>query len=373
MIKILHIAKPVAGVGIYIQLLSKFIDVNKFKNEIILNKSDSNLKISDKFGNDIKSYHLNLEREVSFIKDLVVFFQLLKLVKKIRPDVIHCHSAKAGILGRLVASSINIPCLYTPHAFSYLSTDHKLKKRMFKFIEKCFKYSSSKILACSKSEYNRAVNELKFSENNVLLWENSLPKFNTKEMVKSKINLPKKYICTIGRPSYQKNTELLIETIYKVKDSIRDIHLVVLGVGFFSPKLQNVKNLIDKYDLSSNITLIDWIDRKEILTILNSSDFFVSSSRYEGLSYAGLEALMLSKPGVLTNVDGNKDLIEQNKNGFLVDANSTIFADKIVELYNSKDLIRDMSIASKKKFENEFNLEKNIPKLERIYYDILSN
>lgn len=373
MIKIVHIAKPIAGVGVYIKLLSEYLNPKEFKNFIFCNEKDNNIDLYDALKEKIEVRHIDIKREVNVTKDINCLKQILRHLREVKPDIVHCHSAKAGILGRLAASIVKIPCLYTPHAFSYLSADQKLKRLMFKFIEKSFKYSSSKILACSKSEYNRAIKELKFSKNNVLLWENSLPKFNYKKVTKNNINLPENYICTIGRPSYQKNTELLIETIYKVKERITDIHLVVLGVGFFSPKLQNVKNLIDKYDLSSNITLIDWIDRDATLAILNSSDFFVSSSRYEGLSYAGLEALMLAKPGVLTNVDGNKDLIEQNINGFLVDDNSTIFADKIVELYNSKLLIQKMSVASKKKFENEFDLEKNILKLERIYYKILSN
>jgi glycosyltransferase involved in cell wall biosynthesis len=372
MIRIVHIAKPLAGVGVYIKLLSENLNPKEFKNYIFCNKNDDNIDLYDGNQEKIEEHHIDIDREINFTKDFKCFKQIVKLLRETQPDVVHCHSAKAGILGRLAASKVNIPCLYTPHAFSYLSAEQKFKRLLFKFIEKSFKFSNSKILACSNSEYERSIKDLKFPKNKVLVWVNSLPQTDNNKMKKSGISLPKKYICTIGRPSYQKNTELLIETIFQVKKEITNIHLVILGIGLFSPTLHKVKQLIKKYNLDDNITLIEWVDRSETLSILKNSNFFVSSSRYEGLSYAGLEALMLSKPGVLTNVDGNKDLIDHKVNGFLVNENSNIFASKIIELFNDSELLLKMSKLSKLKFDLEFDIERNIEGLEMIYRNLLA-
>lgn len=138
----------------------------------------------------------------------------------------------------------------------------------------------------------------------------------------------------------------------------------------FSPLLNKVKKQIKTLNLEKNITLIDWISREKTLGILKKSMFFVSSSRYEGLPYAGIEALLLSKAGVLTNVDGNKDLIDEAKNGFLVKENAEEMARKIIKLYTDKELIKQMSLESKQKFYSEFNLDNNLVKLENIYKNL---
>jgi len=371
MIKIVHIAMPLSGVGVYIKLLSENLNPNEFKNYIFCNKNDENLEIYDGNNQKVEEKHIDIYREINFFNDFKCYKQISELLKEVEPDLVHCHSAKAGIIGRLAALNLKIPSIYTPHAFSYLSAENTLKKLLFKSIEKSFKYSSSKILACSGSEYNRAIEELKFPTEKVLVWKNSINNVVQKKKVQFIEDLPKEYICTIGRPSYQKNTELLIETIYRAKKEISNIHLVILGIGLFSPSLQKVKNLIVKLNISKNVTLLEWVNREDSLSILENSLFFVSSSRYEGLSYAGLEALMFSKPGVLTDVDGNRDLIDNNINGFLVEANSNIFAKRIIELLNNRKLLFVMSEASKQKFETQFNIEKNIKLLEEIYKNLL--
>lgn len=367
MIKILHIAKPVAGVGVYIQLLSKYIDPNKFQNEIILNNSDNNIEILDSLGNQIKSYHLNLEREVRFFKDLDVLSQMIKMVKKIRPDVIHCHSAKAGILGRLVGSVLNIKTIYTPHAYSYLSSESKKKKVVLKFIEKCFGYLSAYTVTCSNSEYTRAVCDLKIDKKKVFLWNNSIEKDITSKSSKYLNALPKDYICSIGRPCYQKNTELMINAILMAKEDYKSIHLVILGVGFYSPSLEKIKKFILDNKLSENITLIPWLERSESLGILKNSLFYISSSRYEGLPYSVIEALALKKPCILTNVDGNRDLVKNNYNGFLVEQKAEIMANSIVNLNNNREVLASMSKNSRSEFEKFYQINKNIKSLENLY------
>ncbi len=367
MIKVVHIAKPIAGVGVYVQLITSNINSEIFENVVLCNESDTIVDLVNDKNREIKRYHVNLLRSINPLKDIVCFIKIIKLLKKEKPNIIHCHSAKAGILGRLAGAYLGIPILYTPNAHSYLSSNNKFKKKIFKKIEKGFKILPSKILACSKSEYDRTIKELNYPKEKVLIWSNSIK--DIRENIPDHFNyeLPEKYICTIGRPSYQKNTELLIKAISLVKDTIEEIHLVIVGVGFYAPYLNKVEKLIKEKGLTNNITLIDFIDRNICLSILKKSKFFVSSSRYEGLPYAGIEALMLSKPCVLTNVDGNKDLIDDHLNGFLTNETSKDIADKIKRLYNDEAIIKEMSLASFRKFKTEFDIKKNMLQLEEIY------
>lgn len=367
MIKIVHIAKPISGVGVYIDLLTKYIDANQFTNILICNTKDDIIEPKNKFGKKIKIHHANLFRKINPIKDLKALISIVKILKKEQPDIIHCHSAKAGILGRIAGFYLQIKTFYTPHAYSYLSQNGKIKRGFYKFIEKTISSLPAITLACSKSEYNRAAKELKIDQKKLRVWNNSIEEQINLTNIKTSVDLPRTYICTIGRPSYQKNTELLINSIVEVKKQIKNVHLVILGAGLYSPSLEKINNLIEKQQLKSNVTIIPWLDRLSTLKILENSLLYVSTSRYEGLPYSLIEALALSKPCVVTNVDGNKDLISNNKNGFVVGENQFEIAEKINLLLTENLLRREMAKKSKDLFFANYSIIKNISKLEEIY------
>jgi len=368
MFKIVHIARPIAGVGVYVDLLINHIDDTRFKNFLISNHRDKNFEVITGSLKNTSQFHVNLKREINIIKDIKCLLDIIKLIREINPDIIHCHSAKAGFLGRIAGAYLKIPTVYTPHAFSYLSGENKLKRNLFKNLEKIFRVFPSKIIACSKSEYNRAIYDLQFNEDKLFIWNNSIEDIT--EFSPSKVieNLPEKFICSIGRPSYQKNIEMLLETMSQIKKSTEDIHLVLLGIGSPSHRLDKLKKFIKKNDLSSNITLIPWLERAEVMSILKACYVYVSSSRYEGLPYSIIEALSLEKPCVVTNVDGNKDLIVNKYNGYTVEVEDTQhMAEKIILMYNESNIVMEMSKNSRKEYLNKYNIENNIHRLEKFY------
>ena len=369
MIKIVHIARPISGVGVYIDLLTKYIDDNKFTNVLICNTEDDLIKPRNKSGNKIKIHHANLFRKINPLQDLKVLISIIKIIKNEQPDIIHCHSAKAGILGRIAGFYLKVKTFYTPHAYSYLSQKNKIKRSIYKLIEKTISNLPAKTLACSTSEYNRAVKELKINKKKVRLWNNSIEEHIDLTSIDIPLDLPEKYICTIGRPSYQKNTELLINSIIDVKTQIKDIHLIILGAGLYSPSLEKINNLIEKHQLKSNVTIIPWLDRLSTLKILEKSLFYISTSKYEGLPYSLIEALALSKPCIVTNVDGNKDLVSNKENGFVVNEDKLEIAEKIILLLTQDLLRQEMGKKSKSFFFPKHSIIKNISKLKEIYLD----
>ncbi len=182
------------------------------------------------------------------------------------------------------------------------------------------------------------------------------------------------YLCSVGRASYQKNFEMLVRTISFVKKRVSDIHLIIVGIGNKSQYNEALEAQISRLGLSKNITIIPWLDRRETLNIINESNIYLSSSLYEGLPYAVLEAISLSKPCIVTNVDGNKDLIFHNYNGFLIEKNDDeAMAKGIIALLQDKESLKRMSNNSKKIFIEKYNIINNIKKLEEIYLEKIAN
>jgi glycosyltransferase involved in cell wall biosynthesis len=366
-IKIAHILHSVGGLDIYVRFVLDNIDNCKFCSVVLHGKNDTNRPFLDKDKEPVKAYRTSIVRDISFIKDLKAIFEIYNILKKERPDIIHAHSAKGGIMGRVVGRLLNIKVIHTPHAFSYLSAETKIKRNIFLLIERFFSKGDVILLATSNSELNRGLNEVKFDLKNAFYLNNSINSINCIPNLSIPRNWPNEYICTVGRPSYQKNIELMIEILGKINE-YRDVHLVVMGVGPVSYRLSHVQDLIKKKNLEEKITLINWTNRDNILSIINDAKLYISTSRYEGMPYSVIESLALSKPCLVSNCDGNVDLIKDGFNGFVVsDENIDTFVEKALYLLSDENALKQFSNNAFTSFNADYNISKNIIKLEAFY------
>jgi glycosyltransferase involved in cell wall biosynthesis len=234
-------------------------------------------------------------------------------------------------------------------------------------IERIFTNNYSYLLASSNSEKERGIQNKIFKKEKALLYNNSIVDINKIEELSIQKTWPDEYICTVGRPSYQKNIELMIDVLYEV-NKVKNVHLIIMGVGFHSDKLEEVKEKIISYNLTENVTLLDWTKRTDVFNIIKHSKIYISTARYEGLPYSIIESLALSIPCVVTDSDGNRDLIIDGYNGYIIKNHNTIdFKDKIIHLLNNEVIHNQFSINSRTEFFKKYNIENNIKYLEKIY------
>lgn len=371
-VKILHVLHSVGGVDVSLRLILSNLDPNKFESVVVKGQTDTNKVFLDANLNEIKTYNSSIIRNISPLNDLKALSHLQKIMKEEKPDLIHAHSAKGGILGKLVGHFKKTPILHTPQAYSFLSADSKFKKNTFLTIEKVFSKLNNKILASSTSEQNRAINEVGYSTEKALVFNNSIKPIDEIKTLSIPKTWPNEYICSVGRPSYQKNIEMMIEVLAELKKEKPQIHLVLMGVGFHSPNLEAVNNLIKKFNLSENISLLEWTDREDIFHIIKKSQLYISTARYEGLPYSIIEALALKKACVVTDADGNRDLIQNNQNGFVIfDNNIKEFSQKVKLLLSDDDLKSQFEKNAFERFNINFNINQTIQSLERIYLNNL--
>jgi len=264
-IKIAHILHSVGGVDVSLRLILENIDINKFDNIVIHGTNDSEIAYTDIKNNKIPEFKLPLHRDISVVKDFKCLMSTIKILKKYQPDIIHGHSAKGGIIAKLVGYYLKIPVLHTPQAYSYLSASNKLKRSMFLFVEKLISFKGNKILASSNSERNRAMIEVGYPKERALLFNNSILPIIKISSLSIEKTWPDNYICSVGRPSYQKNIELMLDVLDNLRNKNENIHLVLMGVGYHSPNLLEIKQKIQDLKLENNITLLEWTLREDIL------------------------------------------------------------------------------------------------------------
>ncbi|MFE3872322.1 glycosyltransferase [Flavobacterium sp. ZS1P70] len=366
-IKIAHVLHSVGGVDVSLRLILENTNPTEFDNIVIHGISDTKDFFYDKNRNLVKEYKVPIFRKIAIVNDFTSIVKTYRIIKKEKPHLIHSHSAKGGVIGRIVGILTRIPVVHTPQAFSYLSSNSTIKKAVFLWIEKLLSKGNSILLASSKSEMDRALNEVGFNKENVVLFNNAIRPIVVIDELAIKKTWPENYICTVGRPSYQKNIEFMIRVLYEIKKTT-NIHLVVMGVGPVSENLDSVKSLIKELDMSTEITLLNWTDRTDVFNIINGAKFYISTARYEGLPYSIIESLALSIPCIVSDCDGNRDLIKNNFNGYLIKENDTLdFKEKCIKLLNDEEIHIELSKNAKKSFDKDFNILKNIIYLEAIY------
>lgn len=369
--KVVHVLHSVGGVEVYLRLLSNNIDNEKIEF-VIIQQEDSNRPVfTYKDGKQIVDYKIPIQREINLFKDVLCVIKTIKILFKEKPNVIHAHSAKGGIIARVASLFYNVPVLHTPHAYSYLSAESEIKRKLFLFIERVFRRINSFLLATSDSERQRGIENVGYKKEKTFVFHNSIKPIEEileLEDLKKEFNLPERYICTVGRPSFQKNIEMMVQVLFELKKSIEDIHLVIMGVGEYSPRKESIEKLILELGLDENVTLVNWIEREKILSIIKGSKLYISTSRYEGLPYSIIESLALGKACVVTKCDGNKDLIQTGINGYVIDqGNIREMVDKIENLYMNDEIRKNFERMSFKIFLQNYNIEKNIYLIENLY------
>ncbi len=367
--KVLHVLNLVGGIEVCFRQICENIDASNIETSVVCQKLVNKSKLVTSKGKEITPFSIPIVRVINPVLDSFSIIKLVFLINKIKPDVIHAHSAKGGVIARIASVFFKTKVLYTPHAFSYLSANNKFKRFLFLTLERILRTKNTIILATSNSEKNQAIQTVGFDKEKVFVLKNAINKNSIGEdKVLEKILKSKTYICTVGRPSFQKNLEMLIRTFEIVAQRNNKVHLFIVGAGEYNPRKDKIINMINKKNLNARITILPWVSRKEVQTYIKNAKLYVSSSRYEGMPYSVIESMALSVPSVLTNTDGNRDLVINKKSGFLVDLDDDVeMANKIINLLNENKLRNKLALEAKKLFMQNHLLSDYLQKLTLHY------
>lgn len=349
--KILHIVESLGG-GIFSFLVDL---VNNTDDEFDITiaygiRVETPENFKSYFSNNIKFIEVkNFTRNINPIKDLKAFFEVKKIIKEENPDVIHLHSSKAGFIGRFATNCKKKTVLYNPHGFSFLMKDcSKIKRFMYWCLEKIGSLRKCTIVACSYGEYQEA---LKLSKNSICINNGiNIEKLDKKikNFNKHNIDFNNLKICTSGRIGYQKNPELFNQ----IAEDLPNLEFTWIGDGELKDKLT-----------SPNIKVTGWKNREEVLKIVNDNDIFILTSLWEGLPISLLEAMYLKKVCIVTNCIGNRDVIKDEKNGFIIKNNDY---KEIIEKINSENY-NEISKKAEKDILAVFNTDRMVEEYKKEY------
>lgn len=335
-INILYVITKLELGGAQKQLLSLICRLNKDKYGLFLFTAKEGLLFEDASvidGLKIKPSFF-LERPVSFIKDLLALIELYFFIKKNNIDIVHTHSSKAGILGRLAGKLARVKVIvHTVHGWSFNDFQPAFAKGIFISLERLCGGISDKIIVVSRSDLETGLaNGIGVPGKYALIrygidYPDILPgnKGIREELGISADGL---VVGSVACLKPQKSPLDFIQAASLVKHSCPGVKFILVGDGILRRKTEA---LISKLKLEKQVILLGW--RRDVIRFLYSIDIFVLTSLWEGLPISVLEAVACGLPVVVTDTGGVREIVSNGDTGFLIEPHDvSAMAEKIISL-----------------------------------------
>ncbi|MBI4057296.1 MAG: glycosyltransferase family 4 protein [Elusimicrobia bacterium] len=317
----------------------------------------------------------SLVRPLHPLKDAIALAALIRVFREEKPDVVHTHSSKAGILGRVAAALIGVPLiLHTYHGFGFHDRQFSWLRRMLLGIEWCAAKLSTRLIFVSRANLETAVRHgLTFPEKSVLI-RSGVPLKNfpakgidpQKKKTELGVGMHKPLVVSVGNLKPQKNPEDFILLAKMVYEKNREIRFLFIGDGVLRARLEG--NLL-RYGLHGKCFFPGW--RRDIPEILTASDVFVLTSLWEGLPRSLVEAMKSGLPSVCYSTDGIQDLIRDGENGYLISpGNVELMAKKLLFLLEHDSVRKQMGQKAAESIGPEFDIDGMVRQQEKLYQEL---
>lgn len=350
-IHIVHITEALGGGVLYLlhQLIKAQVEagfkvtlLHSFKRE-----TPSHEVLETLFPAPIRRIVVPMTTHISPKADFQSLRDIAKLLKESQADVVHLHSSKAGVLGRLAARFIGLDAalFYSPHGFSFLKHDvSRLKRAIFFSIEVVAGLFGGKIIASCVTEgelANKVVGRrrVKVVENCTDVPSVIWPKHSHEASVR---------IMSAGRLCYQKAPW----RFWKLSSALIDEKAQFYWVGDGELRKQLESDATFK-----EIHVSGWVDREQLWQEMYAADIFVMTSLWEGMPLVLLDAQTLGLPAVVTDVVGCRDVVQNGVTGFICQTDEELI-EKTQLLIRDSNLRNRMSEAARTMAADRFSIQR---------------
>jgi glycosyltransferase involved in cell wall biosynthesis len=280
--------------------------------------------------------------------------EVKKIIAKEKPDLIHAHDMRASLYCSLVCG--NIP--FVSHIHNNALDARGVSLKSFAYIYAGLK--AKHIFWVSRSAFEGyAFNKIIKKKSSVLY--NIIDVDALYERMKEDQNTYDYDLIFLGRLTEPKNPLRLVKVFKLLKDQKSDVKIAVVGTGDLE---QEVKDEVNRLQLTDNVDFLGY--QSNPLKILHDSKIMIMTSIWEGTPMCALEAMGLGVPIVSTPVDGLKDIIRNDVNGYLSDEDQ-VLANKIIEYINDLNLRSNLSNSQKEKSVEWNDKEKYKSEISKAY------
>lgn len=313
----------------------------------------------------------NFERDVKIVKEIFAFFELTRLFRKLRPDIVHLNGSKAGALGTFAAKVALVPkIVFSTHGLPYFEKRPRWQNFFIYITLKFAAYFQNIVIAISQFDYEHALKHNLVLSSKLTYIPISiepeeyrfLSRKEAREALSSSLN-SNLVIGTIAEFTKNKGLEQLVNATKMLCATSYKFRVIIVGWGEEGEILQGkIKNL----KLESTISLV--AGSGEDHKYLKAFDVFVLPSLKEGLPYTLLEASIAEVPIVATAVGGVPEIVEHEKTGLLVNASSPEeLAHAIRALAENREYAKQLASRAREKVLRDHQLSSMLQKTIEVY------
>ncbi len=311
-----------------------------------------------------------LVRRVFPLADILAFFWIYFYLLGLKPDIVHTHSSKAGILGRWAAYFARVPVIiHTFHGFGFTPLQRTYVKIFFVFLERITAPVSDILITVARDNIRKALSEKIGKKNQYAVVRSGI---NIKKFEKPEefanirnnlgINSAEKVVGNISCFKPQKGLEIFVKACAEL-DRKGEYRFLLAGDGILRDRIEN---LICDLGLERKFILTGWVDGAE--KVLPAMDVMLHTAYFEGLPRVFPEAMAGGVPVVATEVDGASDIIIDGINGFLAPPGDyRVLAEKAYKLLEDDDLRKSIAAEARRRLKDEFDIGRMSEKLNDLY------
>lgn len=351
------------------------LDPDKFETHLLCGPGGMLDEETKKIGIPVHFFRF-LQREVSFIFDTLALLSLWWFLLTNKPHVLHTHSSKAGILGRIAGKLAGVPVIvHTFHGFGFNITQPRRVEEFYQNLERRFASYADKLIFVSKTNMVLAEKLRIGVKSQYQLIRSGIklsgypPKAVNEAAIREELGIPEKWpiVISIGNLKPQKNPLDFVTVAYNVLNVCPETIFLYLGDGPLRPE---VEDAIAELKIGNRCLFPGW--RRDVPQLLTISSLFIMTSLWEGLPRSLVQAMKSGVPSVAYMTDGITDIIHHERNGFLVRMNDTkMMAYTLIHLLKNDDLRAEIAFAANETNLSEFDIDLMVQQQDTLYTNLL--
>ncbi len=363
----------VGGPAVQVSGLMRGFDTSLFEHELVTGYCAADeADYLEKVATDVKAIRIDgLGRSIKPRADLTALFAIIGEIHRFKPDVIHTHTAKAGVVGRIASilsghKSIRIHTFHGHLLNGYFGVG---KTKLVILAEKVLALFTDQLLAVGVKVKDDLLevgigNQNKFS---VMPPGLQLAEVPSRATARTELLLEDDatYCAFIGRITQIKRPDRFLDVVAEVKTRGINLHFIVAGAGDFLKYCQErakTENL--------PITFLGW--REDIEVVLAAADFVLLTSDNEGTPLSLIQAGMVGIPVVATNVGSTNEIVVTGETGLLTDLSVGQLADAVVKVATDSALRAKMGAAGKEYTMARYGVARLVKDHQDLYLKILN-
>ena len=318
-----------------------------------------------------------LYRNIHPWSDWRSYREFIRLLRELRPDVLHTHSSKAGILGRAAAWKLGIPAVHTIHGPSFYAEQNPMIRRAYVTAEQWAHRRCRKVISvCDAMTDHYVAAGMSPREKYVTIYsgmkvDQFLNPPRSRDTIRAELGLNEDHLVVgkVARLFHLKGHEYVIRAARRIASDCPEIRFLFVGDGILRGTFETE---IAKAGLQEHFIFAGLVSPAKVPEMIAAMDIVVHTSLREGLARALPQALIAGKPIIAYDVDGAREVAIPHKTGYLLPPKSVdALADAIIQLARNADLRRRYGQAGRQQFTEQFRHETMTRRIREVYASVM--